>query len=355
MQAGVDKCGDYIDKEFLQGLTDQGNQKDGVKCRFGHPNMCKESLGTYLGKYRNFSLREDGGMLKVFADLELDETAKSAPQGNLYDYVVKMATQNPDMFGNSIVCMVSYEDFELEGKSVNRLVLDKFLESDLVDSPAATDSLFKSSDDIGMKLTEFLDENPEVFDAISKDRKAIEIFFKKYANYCTTKNKNFDMSILKDIKRLFNTQKDIELTDANGVILTVITDAEQPAVGDKVTIDGAPASDAEYMMPDGGTIVTVGGVITEIESASEEAQPEPTDPAGEVEKQVAEAVTKAVAEAMASLRTEFKKDIDETNAAIRELAKNISSQFVPPVERNEGADAGKTEKSSVTRTAPLKG
>ena len=188
VQAGIDKVGDYMDNEFINGIVAQGNAAPtGIKCRGGHPNMCKDSLGTYIGDYHNFRAIEQDGLYKAVADLYIAEIAKKTMiEGHgisYHDYVVEMAKNHPDKLGNSIVFTANSEYVKQEdGTEYYKLSLVQFRASDIVDSPAATDGLFKSDDDIGVKLTEFLDDNPEVLEAISKNENAIEIFFKKYAN-----------------------------------------------------------------------------------------------------------------------------------------------------------------------------
>ena len=64
---------------------------------------------------------------------------------------------------------------------------------------------------------------------------------------------------------------DVDLTLANGDIITVETEAEEPAVGDKVKqkTDGGedaekPLADGAYLLKDERTLVVEGGVIKEI-------------------------------------------------------------------------------------------
>ena len=88
-----------IDAQTLSQIVQLGNEKEkGIKARFGHPNMCSSSFGTYIGRFKNFQLQNDS----VVADLYLDEVCKVSPSGNLYDYIIRMAKNNPDMFGASM-------------------------------------------------------------------------------------------------------------------------------------------------------------------------------------------------------------------------------------------------------------
>ena len=91
---------EQIDATTLSQIEKLGNSKDsGVKARFGHPNMCSSSFGTYIGRFKNFQV--DGE--KVYGDLHLDDVCKESPSGNLFAYILKMAKNNPDMFGASIL------------------------------------------------------------------------------------------------------------------------------------------------------------------------------------------------------------------------------------------------------------
>ena len=292
VQEGIDKDNGFFTPEFLNDLIDAGNaQTQGVKSRFGHPNMCKTTLGTFIGRYKNFQTINEDDRYKVVADLHLDPiTQKTQVEGkgiSMWDYLLEMSENNPDMFGNSIHFRgyATYETQEIgdEEVTVEIYQLESFIASDLVDSPAATDNLFKSSQDLGVITTQFLDENPQVFELIQKDSSIIHGFFKRYANYLHKSNKKVDMSFLKKIKGLLGQTKDIDLTLANGDIVTVITDAEQPKAGDKVVdAEGKPVADGDHLLPDGKTIVTSDGEITEIkepegDGGEDEEKEEPTN------------------------------------------------------------------------------
>jgi hypothetical protein len=139
--------GVHLDSKFISDLVDLGNQEEkGIKARFGHPSMYAESLGTYIGRFKNF--RVDGKKAK--ADLYMDKVARKSPKGDLYGYVFEMAKNNPDMFGNSIVFKAGESRYEQE-LNENEEVINKeyvsivaLMASDLVDTPAATESLFSA-------------------------------------------------------------------------------------------------------------------------------------------------------------------------------------------------------------------
>jgi hypothetical protein len=349
---GDNKNESYFDEQFISDLVEKGNaQTQGVKSRFGHPNMCATSLGTYIGRKKNFSIQNGN----CFADLYLDPiTKKTQVEGKgilMYDYIMDMAETNPDMFGNSIVinCTFEQKSIKEDGKDINKVVptLESFVASDLVDDPAATDALFSSNpNDLGVVVTQFLDENPALFDSVSKNPAIIEDFFERYFNYHNRKPLiNFNMSFLDNLKKKFSTKKDtfdINVTLGDGSIVTVVTEAEQPQVGDQVVDDaGAPLADNEYLLPDGSAIVTVGGAITEIKDApTSEEETEPTL------QEVMNSVN-AIGKSFSAFKTKFEnaqKDNEEafglladqfekTDKRVTDLGKTVKSKYdVPAVE-----------------------
>jgi len=288
---GENKNGTFFDDAFLQDLLKQGNEGKGVKSRFGHPNMCSTAFGSYIGRYKNFTIQNVDGKNRVFADLHLDPiTKKTEVEGKgikMYDYIMDMADANPDMFGNSIHIFADTFEKEIDGKMQLLHRLEKFKACDLVDDPAATDELFSADGDLGAIVTQFLDENPSIFESISKDPNIIEDFFERYINYSNRKSLNtFNMSNFfqkmlgkKAAADKDGEQFDIDLTLADGSIVTVITEAEQPQVDDKVVDEtGAPVKDDTHLLPDGSSITTVGGVITEITEKIAQETEDPKEP-----------------------------------------------------------------------------
>jgi hypothetical protein len=174
-QAGkVKSYFEEIDSETLSQIVTLGNAKEnGVKARFGHPNMCSSAFGTYIGRFKNFQL--DGE--KVTGDLHLDTVCKNAPGGNLYDYILTMAKKNPDMFGASMAFIPAEPAL---GTGEFPLVrIEELLATDLVDDPAATNSLF-AVDSFSYQATQFLDENPAIAAFIARRPETIIEFLLKY-------------------------------------------------------------------------------------------------------------------------------------------------------------------------------
>jgi hypothetical protein len=185
--------GGFIDRTFLLQIVDNAAAKTaGIKARFGHPNMCSQALGTYLGRFKNYSYLSD----KVNADLYLDDTARSTPGGDLYAYILDMAEKNPDMFGASIVFEIADSVFikeDMDGKEVEKeyFRLKELRATDIVDEPAATEGLF-SVDSFPAIATQFLDENPEILDLIFSKPDSVSEFL---TNYITNSKMNLSEKI----------------------------------------------------------------------------------------------------------------------------------------------------------------
>ncbi len=263
IQSGKDKYGENFDTTFLEQIVTQGNaQPAGVKSRFGHPNMCDSTLGSFLGRYKNFRVGDNGtGRQVALADLHLDDVAKKSPKGNLFDYVVSMTEKNSDMFGNSIVYMPGEQEFKEEDGDDGKKIrvpyerLKSFLASDLVDSPAATDSLFKDTTDFAAIATQFLEENPSIYEILSKNDGVVKEFLSKYKSF---KNQKEEMkktkTFLEKVKALISGETKEAHTTSDGKVINIDGDV---AVGSTVTDDaGNPTPNATYILGDGTTIET---------------------------------------------------------------------------------------------------
>ena len=177
---------EQIDSVTLHQIASLGNSKEnGIKARFGHPNMCSSAFGTYIGRFRNFQVEN----LSVFADLHLDPVCKESPSGNLYDYIMRMARNNPDMFGASIAFVPAEPEITDDEYPSTRVL--ELLATDLVDDPAATNSLF-SVDSFAYQATTFLDNNPAIALLIAQKPDIIlEFMFKYYSKYDLMKTEMF--------------------------------------------------------------------------------------------------------------------------------------------------------------------
>lgn len=213
--------GYHVDSSFIDAVVRLGaEKKQGLKARFGHPNMCSTALGTFIGRFKNF--HRDGEQAK--ADLFLSNEAKETPNGNLYDYVLNMAEHEPDMFGTSIAFLrgrdyrkddngnnwyeTNYNEYTNNAGEIKRadsLSEELYVECaelhacDAVDEPAANDGLFSkfSNETIAGQITEFLDlhpqvfealnSNPEILNALSSHASKLDEFIGKYQEYKSRK------------------------------------------------------------------------------------------------------------------------------------------------------------------------
>lgn len=189
----------HLNSQFLDDVvTLAAEYKQGIKARFGHPNICATALGTYLGRYKNYHRVGE----QVLADLHLDNSAKTSPNGDLYNYVLDMAENNPDMFGASIAfkqgeAITTFK--EVNGKKVEKrfATIKALYATDLVDSPAATDGLFEAfhQDDFASQVTMFLDDNPQVYELLDKKPEILDEFLTNYKHYKNKQKMNFSDEI----------------------------------------------------------------------------------------------------------------------------------------------------------------
>lgn len=189
--------GMWIDGEFLRAVVNAANSdkfaKSGIKARFGHPNACSDSLGTFLGRWKDLRLSEDGN--RIIGNLYLSSVASESPKGDLRKYVEEMAAKEPDHFGASIVFSrdtESEEEYEATHrneesgftsgdpdnvKALRHARLSVLHAADLVDDPAATDGMFASVTGAALaaQVTEWLDLHPDVIDVLSEDAFIINV------------------------------------------------------------------------------------------------------------------------------------------------------------------------------------
>lgn len=198
--------GVFLEESFIEDVVSlAGKNPVGLKCRFGHPTMSSEALGTYVGRITNVRL-QDGN--KAIGDLHLDPSAKLAPGGDLYSYVLELASSSPISFGLSIVFkskeLYQYDSegkkvvIEEDGSNYNSqeklyISIDSLFGCDLVDAGAATSSLFESklfnNHSYAVKLSNFLDENQELYEFVSNNPEVIEKFISRYNEFRKGKSK----------------------------------------------------------------------------------------------------------------------------------------------------------------------
>ena len=155
------------------------------------------------------------------------------------------------------------------------------------------------------------------------------------------------MSAFKSLQNLFGIKKSIDLTDASGAVLTIETDAAEPAVGDAVTIGGSAAADGEYIMPDNSKLVVVAGKITEIVPAPA-AEPAPTaDPQmADVQKSL-DSMQKAFDDKLKAIEEKYEAKVQDLTKSVEFLGEQIKSGYTP--EEAEAVGAGKKKEDGKAR------
>lgn len=88
---------DAISVAQIVGLTN--GKRSGAKSRYTHPGLSSDGMGKFLGRMKNARVVGD----KAIADLHLSELAFKSPEGNLGEYVLSAAEEEPDAFGFSVV------------------------------------------------------------------------------------------------------------------------------------------------------------------------------------------------------------------------------------------------------------
>jgi len=155
--------------DLIVRLANQSPQKDrGLRSRWTHPTLSADGLGKHLG--RAYNVRRDGD--KVRGDLHLSETAfEGNPNGNLGQYVLDLAEEDPDALSSSLVLETDYEQVlddkgrpkrDADGNEIPPVWLPKkLLASDIVDTGDAVDGLLSVDglpDAIVRRATEMIDQ-----------------------------------------------------------------------------------------------------------------------------------------------------------------------------------------------------
>lgn len=103
-----------FDAAALQTIVELGNStRNGLKSRLSHPTLSADGIGKFLGRARNLrmdSVNTPKGPIKaVRGDLHLDPTAFKNPNGNIGQYVLDLASSDPDAFSSSLVLRTKKE------------------------------------------------------------------------------------------------------------------------------------------------------------------------------------------------------------------------------------------------------
>lgn len=144
--------GYWLDSQTIAQVEKLANASgsNGIKSRFTHPSMSADGMGRHLGRLLN--VRRDGD--RVLGDLHLAASAHSTPDGDLAEYVMQLAAEDPKAAGLSIAFMHDFdaeEEFQasnLEGsefrspdpgnvKNYPHVRIAELRAADMVDEPAA--------------------------------------------------------------------------------------------------------------------------------------------------------------------------------------------------------------------------
>lgn len=367
--------GVWMDKDFIEKTVSLAKGRR-IKCRFGHPGMCSESFGTYLGYYDNFRVMQGDAGTYAIADLNLSKAANKSPNGKLSEYIQELANEAPDMFGNSIVFSNSeifyktdkginvykiwVEDEEdwsskwvtKDGKDYDETahgVIDEkkrytdivaFHDSDLVDEPAATSSLF-SENNVIYKIAEVFGLN------MGGRRKTVLL-----------------KQLITELNNMAKLSINATIADGSGIVVN--TENDYIGIGDTVTdSQGDTVQDGSYDITEsdsgqsGITITTADGKITRIEptatqSSSESSQQEEGDNAQSEELSAMQKSIRALTGDVTKLQSQMqqmlssgmisKVQFDALTARVDVIEKRPAAERTVVVEENESA-AKKTYKS----------
>ncbi|MFY0628701.1 MAG: hypothetical protein JXR07_20580 [Reichenbachiella sp.] len=239
----------HLEQEFVDDCAAYGakhHAKLGMKSRFGHPSMSNETLGTEMGRFKEF--RVEGEQLK--ADLHLLESSNLSPtQPGMKDWMLSMASEDPAMIMCSIVFVPDYYyqysekvekirvwEYDSDGNWVSAnskmktyCALKELQFCDIVDQGAATDKLFSeefNSDKFSVIATQFLNENPKVDEFIKASPEKLFKFIEQRHGK-SGEDHSFSlkkiMASMKEAfsikpKEIFNQNNDMEFAKSLGIL-----------------------------------------------------------------------------------------------------------------------------------------
>ena len=152
------------------------------------------------------------------------------------------------------------------------------------------------------------------------DKELIQEFSKRI-------KKGKKMEFFKQFKNLMGFKASLELTTATGDIVDVLTDAQEPAIGDEINDkEGNLMPDGKHLMADGSSIVTADSKITEILSADK------------ADAQAQNALIKEQGEAimlMAKSLNKMQETLNNQQAEFTAFKRNVKSEdYQPPQAEN---------------------
>lgn len=203
-----------LEQSFIEAgiaYANKHHSKIGLKCRFGHPAMSNDALGTEVGRFRNFRVVDD----KMVADLHIFNSANLSPtHPGAGDWILSMADEDPNAImcsivftpgkkyqyddeGNKYYLKVVYTDFGVKWDTEDPkqkydpskkvyVELKELWATDLVDEGAATDKLFSAlanPDKFAVIATEFLNEHPQIAEFLESNPEKLQEFINTYKGH----------------------------------------------------------------------------------------------------------------------------------------------------------------------------
>jgi hypothetical protein len=167
----------FVDETMLDQVcaAAQGKESIGLKCRFDHTNACSRSMGWFVGRFHN--ARRDNGQVR--GDLHISDSAAKSPHGDLREYVLDLAEDDPDAFATSIVfreAKPEIPDRDQMGEDgmpgeddpywFPHVRLAKLNGCDVVDEGAANEGLFGRPEYWAEQVERWAKEHPDIFDTV---------------------------------------------------------------------------------------------------------------------------------------------------------------------------------------------
>jgi hypothetical protein len=154
-----------FDLDGLERIVQLGKKApSGLRSRFQHPTASDDGLGKFLGRASSFRMstaladRPEGKVevAAVRADLSLSKAAYDTPSGNLAEYVLNLAEEDPDALSSSLV-LTADREYRVDKKGVPLRGEDgedlpplwiptRLYASDIVDTGDAVDGLLSVDD-----------------------------------------------------------------------------------------------------------------------------------------------------------------------------------------------------------------
>lgn len=194
----------HLEQEFIKDLISydvEHYDRFGLKCRFGHPSLSDTTMGTQMGVFKNFRIREN----QAIADLHLLDAADLSPKyPKMREWMLQMAAESPDFVMMSIVFKAGgyYQKDESgkkrycwyyeiltneEGEETVRWVSPRsefgdiyaefgeggqHLYTDAVEAGAVTENLFSNQfnqDKFAVQAADWLQEHPQILEFLRKN------------------------------------------------------------------------------------------------------------------------------------------------------------------------------------------